>query len=86
MAVKRFFNLVLFLYVRNLSTSFVFKMKAAVVLQLFSVFIKRLIKLSLFDLITAAVSGIFSPPLAIFPIRVDLLTFSTLRVNFLQDG
>ena len=56
----------LFLYVRNLSTSFVFKMKAAVVLQLFSVFIKRLIKLSLFDLITAAVSGIFSPPLAIF--------------------
>ena len=41
-------------------------MKAAVVLQLFSVFIKRLIKLSLFDLITAAVSGIFSPPLAIW--------------------
>ena len=49
-------------------------MKAAVVLQLFSVFIKCLIKLSLFDLITAAVFGIFSPPLAIFSIRVDLLT------------
>ena len=49
-------------------------MKAAVVLQLFSVFIKRFIKLSLFDLITAAVFDIFSPPLAIFSIRVDLLT------------